>query len=82
MEMSKINGSGKFYAVECDVSSEEEVLQALDYVEKNFKQLHVLVNNAGTAIFKKIQGKIILILIIRAKKFIVKGIYVIDIIYL
>ena len=55
--MSNFNGSGKFYAVQCDVSKEDEVIAALDYVEKNFKQLHVLINNAGIVTMKKIQGK-------------------------
>ena len=56
MEMGNINGPGKFHAFQCDVSKEEDVIQALDYVEKSFKQLHVLINNAGIGTFKKIEG--------------------------
>lgn len=38
---------GKFYALECDVSNEQQVNEAFEWVKKNLKTVHVLINNAG-----------------------------------
>lgn len=55
--MENAEGPGKFYARKCDVSKEDEVVKAFDYVKQTFKSLSVLVNNAGTILINSIEGK-------------------------
>ena len=40
-------GSGSFKAVQCDVKKEDDVKAVFDIARKEFKGLHILVNNAG-----------------------------------
>ncbi|XP_055623912.1 farnesol dehydrogenase-like [Toxorhynchites rutilus septentrionalis] len=40
--------AARFYALQCDVSKEEDILVAFKFVEEKFGGVHVLVNNAGT----------------------------------
>lgn len=57
--MKEVTGSGKFYAKACDISNENQVINAFEWVEKNFQTVHVLVNNAGWGWKSSIQGKFI-----------------------
>ncbi|KAK5638858.1 hypothetical protein RI129_013153 [Pyrocoelia pectoralis] len=41
------NEPGKFYSIQADVSKEEDILKAFEWVEKNLGTVHILVNNAG-----------------------------------
>ncbi|XP_051154957.1 farnesol dehydrogenase-like [Leptopilina boulardi] len=54
-EMKNIKGKGKFYAMKCDVSKEEDVLQVFEWIRKNLGNIHVVINNAGITV----KGKII-----------------------
>ena len=40
-------GPGSFKAVQCDVKKEDDVKAVFDIARKEFKGLHILVNNAG-----------------------------------
>ncbi|CAL7944503.1 unnamed protein product [Xylocopa violacea] len=53
-EIAKELGKDKFFAVECDLRKEEDILKAFKLVEKQFGGADILVNNAGIAIPKKI----------------------------
>lgn len=55
--MRGIDGPGKFYAKECDVSKEDDVIEVVAYIKKSFGALHILVNNAGMIRMKSIEGK-------------------------
>lgn len=55
--MSNVQGPGSFHARECDVSKESNVIRVFDYIKKTFTTPHVLVNNAGIARSKSIDGK-------------------------
>ncbi|XP_051154955.1 farnesol dehydrogenase-like [Leptopilina boulardi] len=46
-EMKNVKGKGKFYALKCDVSKEEDVLQVFQWIKKNLGTVHVVINNAG-----------------------------------
>ncbi|XP_015122664.1 farnesol dehydrogenase [Diachasma alloeum] len=49
-DMKGLSGvKGKFYAVKCDISKDEEVAKAFEYIKKNIGTVQVLVNNAGYA---------------------------------
>ncbi|KAJ8668092.1 hypothetical protein QAD02_009755 [Eretmocerus hayati] len=52
-EMKDVKGTGKFYARECDITKEEEVVQALEWVKDTLGSFNILINNAGTLIFGK-----------------------------
>lgn len=54
-EMKDVKGKGKLYALQCDVSKEEDVHQVFQWIRKNFENIHVVINNAGTSV----KGKII-----------------------
>ncbi len=43
-----------FFAVQCDLADAQSVKQMLDGIEKSFKHIDVVVNNAGTALYKLI----------------------------
>ncbi|XP_033212858.1 farnesol dehydrogenase-like [Belonocnema kinseyi] len=53
-DMKAIEGKGKFYALNCDVSKEQDVTQIFQWVKKNLGGVHVLVNNAGVLVPGKI----------------------------
>ncbi|XP_033211781.1 farnesol dehydrogenase-like [Belonocnema kinseyi] len=53
-EMKTIKGKGKFYALECDISKEEDVTKIFNWVKNNLGSAHVLVNNAGIVLPGKI----------------------------
>lgn len=38
---------GKLYALKADISKEEDIIQAFQWVKNNLGPIHVLVNNAG-----------------------------------
>lgn len=38
---------GKLFAVQADMTKEEEILQAFEYIKENFGPIHILINNAG-----------------------------------
>lgn len=48
---------GKFHAIECDVTKEENVIESFKKIEEDFGSVHVLVNNAGIVRLKTITGK-------------------------
>ncbi|XP_043483252.1 farnesol dehydrogenase-like [Leptopilina heterotoma] len=41
------NEKGSFYPIKCDVSKEEDIVKAFQWIEKNLKTVDILVNNAG-----------------------------------
>ncbi|XP_069683508.1 farnesol dehydrogenase-like [Periplaneta americana] len=43
------SASGKLYPLKCDVTKEEEVKEAFQWVKANLGGVHILVNNAGVA---------------------------------
>jgi len=43
------NKNGKIYALKCDLTKEEEILQMFKVIEEKFKHVDLLVNNAGLA---------------------------------
>lgn len=43
------DAKGKFYAVHCDVSKDDDVAKAFEFVQNNVGKVQVLINNAGTA---------------------------------
>lgn len=45
------NFSSNYYPLRCDVTQEEDILAAFQWVETNLGGVHVLVNNAGIAKF-------------------------------
>ncbi|KAJ8667741.1 hypothetical protein QAD02_009404 [Eretmocerus hayati] len=47
--MKSAEGPGKFHAVKCDITKEEDVLAAFDWIKKSLGALNILVNNAGVA---------------------------------
>lgn len=54
--MKDVKGKGKLYALQCDVSKEEDVHQVFQWIRKNFENIHVVINNAGTSVKGKIIG--------------------------
>lgn len=38
---------GKFQAVQCDVSKDEDVAKAFQYIKRNIGIVQILINNAG-----------------------------------
>lgn len=56
-EMKDVKGEGKFYGLECDLSNEQQVNNAFDWIKKNVKTIHVLINNAGIINPGKIAGQ-------------------------
>lgn len=55
--MKEISGPGKFYARACDITNENDVKSAFEWIEKNLKSVHILVNNAGCHTVGSIHGK-------------------------
>ncbi|KAJ8667739.1 hypothetical protein QAD02_009402 [Eretmocerus hayati] len=53
--MKNVQGPGKFFAKECDVTKENNIIEVFNWIKKTFGSLHILVNNAGTIIFSKIE---------------------------
>lgn len=41
------NEKGKLYAVKCDLTKEEDILNAFKWTSENVGQIHILINNAG-----------------------------------
>lgn len=44
-----VGKKGKLYALEADVSKEEQILNAFEWTKKNVGPMHILINNAGIA---------------------------------
>ncbi|XP_060518418.1 uncharacterized protein LOC132697142 [Cylas formicarius] len=42
---------GTFHPVTCDISKEEDILNAFKYVKENLGYVHILINNAGIGVF-------------------------------
>ncbi len=45
---STLDGPGSFRPVKCDVTKEEDILSLFEVARKEYKGLHILVNNVGT----------------------------------
>lgn len=45
--MKNVQGKGKFHAIECDVTQEDNVIKVFDCIKNKFGSVHVLINNAG-----------------------------------
>lgn len=43
------NEKGKLYALKADVSKENEIIEAFEWIKANLGPVHILVNNAGIA---------------------------------
>ncbi|XP_051173051.1 farnesol dehydrogenase-like [Leptopilina boulardi] len=41
------NEKGAFYPIKCDLNKENDIINAFQWIEKNFKSIDILVNNAG-----------------------------------
>lgn len=54
VERIPIEGTGKLYAVQCDVSDDASVAEAFNWISAEIGAIHVLVNNAGIGIDGKI----------------------------
>jgi len=49
------NGEDLFYPIKADLSTEEGINKVIEYVDKNFSHVDVLVNNAGVSLFSLAQ---------------------------
>ncbi|XP_044260391.1 farnesol dehydrogenase-like isoform X2 [Tribolium madens] len=47
LTLSLTDAPGELYAVKCDLTKEEEILEAFKWVKDNLGPVHILVNNAG-----------------------------------
>lgn len=47
------NKSGKLYSVKTDITKEEDILNAFQWVKNNLGPVHILINNAGTGRYIK-----------------------------
>lgn len=54
--MRNFKGKGKFCALECDVSRENDVIETFEWIENNIGIVQVLVNNAGISKFIPVLG--------------------------
>ena len=54
LELEKENKSDYFFAIKADLSDSEQIYKMMDTIEKSFKHLSVLVNNAGVSLTKLI----------------------------
>ena len=45
--MKGINGPGKFYARECDITKQEDVNDTFEWIKKTVGTGNILINNAG-----------------------------------
>ena len=54
--MSNVKGLGKFYAKECDVTDEEDIIESLDWITDNLGPIAVVINNAGILKISKLEG--------------------------
>ncbi len=54
VELEKENKSDYFFGIKADLSSSQDISKMMDSVEKSFKHLSVLVNNAGVSLTKLI----------------------------
>ena len=54
LELEKENKSDYFFAIKADLSDSQDILNMMATIEKSFKHLDVLVNNAGISLTKLI----------------------------
>ena len=54
LELEKENKNFQFFAIKCDLSDSKDIANMMDTIEKSFKHLDVLVNNAGISLTKLI----------------------------
>ena len=48
---------GKLYPLKCDVSKEDEVKEAFQWIKSNLKRVDILVNNAGVGKTASLSGQ-------------------------
>lgn len=48
------NAKGKLYSFKCDISNDNDVVNAFEWIENKFGAVHVLVNNAGVTVLTSI----------------------------
>lgn len=55
-EMIDVKGPGKFYAKECDITVENNVIKTFKWIKQTLGTVHILINNAGVVKGAKIEG--------------------------
>ena len=55
--MKTVQGPGKFYARECDVTKAADVNSTFEWIKQNLGTMNILINNAGVALAGSIEGK-------------------------
>ena len=58
--MKAVEGPGKFFAQECDITKEENVVESFRSVKNSFGSLSILINNAGAIKHNTIEGTLIM----------------------
>ena len=56
MEGDFASEKGKLEGIQCDLTKEEEILEAFKWVEKNWGAVNILINNAGYLAMTSLQG--------------------------
>ena len=57
-ELAKqVGNKGKIHSVKCDISDEERVAEAFEWVDKNLGAISILINNAGIVRSVNFQGE-------------------------
>lgn len=57
----KVTGSGAIHAKQADLSKTEDIKEAFKWVEDNFGEIHILVNNAAILYEGNITSKLLAI---------------------
>lgn len=50
------SAKGKFCYLKCDLRNDQDILKAFVWVEKNFRCLDILINNAGVLFMNSFEG--------------------------
>lgn len=48
------DSKGAFFPIQTDMSKNEEILEAFQWIEENLGPVHILINNAGCGVNKRI----------------------------